>query len=239
MLVGIEVSEPVITEESRVANFTNEVGAAGSIRFLRNVTGFWLLQECVRAWRVAGLRIDLDQLTESAACVRALRFVMDVEEPGFTAPGADMPNRVANACRRTSGVAPEGPAEITRCVLDSVALAIRHSVRDAQQLSGHPVDVVHVVGGGVSNPLFCQLVADACRLPVLAGPAEAASWGNVTSLAQSLGALVGPAAQTRAIHRREVAPVAYSVRGAERLWARADNQVLDTRSATGNRRRCS
>lgn len=228
-LVGLELPEPVVTEASRAANFTNEVGADGSIRFLRNVTGFWLLQECVRDWRASGMHVDLDDLTSAAAGLPALRGLVDVQEPDLAAPG-DMPRRIASACLRTSGVALSTPAEATRCILDSMAVAIRHAVHDGMRLSGRHVDVVHVVGGGVSNPLFCQLVADACRLPVVAGPTEAASWGNAIYQARALGVVDGSTSDARAIVRQAEEPVGYAVRGDERGWQRADEIVLHERA---------
>ena len=229
-LVGLTLPGPVITEASRAANFTNEVAADGSIRFLRNVTGFWLLQECVRAWRAAGLQIELDELTDAAAALPALRALIDVQQPGFTAPG-DMPRRVAQACLQTSGMTISTPAELTRCILDSMALAIRHALREAARLSNHTVDIVHIVGGGVSNALFCQLVADACQLPVHAGPTEAASWGNTIYQARALGVLSGSTADARAIIGQAAHPVAYDVRGDEHAWHRADEIVLNARSS--------
>ncbi len=229
-LVGLELPEPVITEAARAANFTNEVGADGSIRFLRNVTGFWLLQECVRDWRAAGTAVDLGALTDAAAALPALRAVIDVQDPGFAAPN-DMPGRVARAALQTSGITVTTPAEITRCIIDSMAVAIRHAVREAMRLADRDVDVVHIVGGGVANPLFCQLVADACRLPVLAGPAEAASWGNVLYQARALGLLDGGSAEARAVIRRADEPAAYRPWSDERPWERADAIILDARTS--------
>ncbi|HEX4660688.1 MAG TPA: FGGY-family carbohydrate kinase [Streptosporangiaceae bacterium] len=229
-LVGLKLPEPVITEASRAANFTNEVGADGSTRFLRNVTCFWLLQECVREWRARGLGPDVGELTRAVAEMPALRAVVDVQEPAFAAPG-EMPHRIAQACLRTSGVSISTPAEITRCILDSTALAIRHAIHDGMRLSGVTVDVVHVVGGGVSNVLFCQLVADACRLPVIAGPIEAAAWGNTIYQARALGVISGSAADARTIIRQAEEPVAYAVRGGDAAWQRADELVLQARGA--------
>jgi rhamnulokinase len=229
-LVGLELPAPVITEQSRAANFTNEVGIDGTIRFLRNVTGFWLLQECVREWRAAGHEVDLNVLTEAAARIPPLRALIDVQDPAFAAPG-DMPRRIAEACLRTSGIGLTGRAETVRCILDSMAVAIRHAVRDAVRLAGRPVRVVHVVGGGVSNPLFCQLIADACGLPVIAGPTEAASWGNVMSQARALGIGGESLAEARSIIRAAQPPTRYEVRTdsagtvgtTEQDWERADS----------------
>lgn len=223
-LAGVELAEPVITPAAAEANFTNELGVDGTIRFLRNVTGFWLLQECIRHWQSAGTEVDINALTDAAAQLPAARSVIDVQNPAFIAPG-DMPRRIVEACLRTSGVTLSSPADITRCVLDSMALAVRQAIHDAIRLSGHRVDVVHVVGGGVSNTLFCQLVADACQLPVQAGPGEAASWGNAISQARALGVLDGALPQARTLIRCSQPPTRYLPTGSERTWERAAEMV--------------
>lgn len=145
-LVGVELAEPVITEASRQANFTNEVGVGGSIRFLRNVTGFWLMQECVRHWQAEGTDVDVATLTEAAADVPGLRAIIDVQDPAFAQPG-DMPRRIRDAAHSMSGANLTTRVEIARCILDSVALAIRSSVRDAVALSGKSVQVASLAAG--------------------------------------------------------------------------------------------
>src|SRR5260370_38535728 len=107
-----------------------------------------------------------------------------------------MPRGFAQACVSRSGVATAAPAEITRCVLDSMAIAIRQALHDAVALSGSTVEVVHVVGGAVANAPFCQLIADACQLPVLAGPTEAVTWGTAVYQARAVGAISGTPADT-------------------------------------------
>jgi len=225
-LVGVELPAPVITEAALQAGFSNEAGVDGSTRFLRNVTGFWLLQECVREWG----RVDLDSLTLSAGRVPGLRALVDVQDPAFLAPGG-MTERIIQACRRSTGVVLSGEAEILRCILDSMAVAIRHAVRDAVRLTARPVRTVHVVGGGVANPLFCQLVADACQLPVVAGPVEAACWGNILIQARALGAVGGSLPELRSLVRRAVRLVGYQPSGPDRAWERADEIVLASRGA--------
>ena len=169
-LVGVELERPVLTEASRAANFTNETGVDGTIRYLRNVMGLWLLQESVRAWADAGRPADLATLLAQAARVPPLRAVIDPDDPVFLPPG-DMPARIAAACRaaRPAAAAAIRP-EVVRCIIDSLALAYRRALRQVQELSGHRVDTVHIVGGGARNALLCQLTADACGLPVVAGP---------------------------------------------------------------------
>jgi rhamnulokinase len=171
-LVGVELDHPVITAESLAANFTNEAGVGGTIRYLRNVMGLWLLEESLRVWG-----LDRDSLLQAAGS-RPRRAVIDVNAPEFLPPG-DMPSRIVDACRRTGQAVPADPPEIVRCILDSLAVAYREALLDAQRLSGKEIDVVHIVGGGSRNELLCQLTADACGLPVLAGPVEATALGNL------------------------------------------------------------
>ena len=195
-LAGMELAAPVLTPESRRANFTNEAGIDGTIRYLRNVTGLWLLQECVRCWGSP----PLEPLLAAAAAAGPLRFVIDADDPVFLPPG-DMPGRIVSWLSARGLPAPSGPAEIVRCVLDSLALAYRRALLDAQSLSGRHADVVHIVGGGSRNELLCQLTADALGLPVVAGPAEATALGNVLVQARALGAAPPALDEMRAMLR--------------------------------------
>ena len=228
-LVGVELPAPVITEAARQAGFSNEAGVDGTTRFLRNVTGFWLLQECAREWQAEGRRVDLDELTRAAGRVAGLRALIDVQDPVFLPPGG-MTERIIRTCQRVSGVALSGQAEILRCILDSMAVAIRHAVRDAVRLTGRPARTVHVVGGGVANSLFCQLVADACQLPVVAGPAEAACWGNTLVQARALGAAGGALPEMRSLVRQAVQLTRYQPADLDQVWERAQEIVLASRS---------
>jgi rhamnulokinase len=231
-LVGLELPAPVITEASRVAGFNNEIGVDGSVRFLRVVTGFWLLQECEREWQAAGEVVDRPALTRIAAELPAGEALIDVQDPGFTAPDG-MTRRIVDTCRRTSGVKLVGNAQILRCILDSMAVAIRHAIRDAMRIANREVTTIHVVGGAVASPLFCQLVADACGRPVIAGPVEAASWGNVFVQARAVGAVDGSLRELRAMIRRAVELTTYSPRGDETRWQRAEDVVLAARESAG------
>ncbi len=199
-LAGVELDQPVLTEASRAANFTNETGVDGTIRYLRNVMGLWLLQESVRGWAGAGQPADLGALLAEAARRPALQVVVDPDDPAFLPPG-DMPARIAAAARRTGQQPPADPPAVVRCILDSLALAYRARLREVQELSGRAVDTVHVVGGGVHNTLLMQLTADACGLPVVAGPAEAAALGSILVQARTLGAAPGDLAGMRALLR--------------------------------------
>ncbi|MGV9500164.1 rhamnulokinase [Streptomyces sp. NPDC003642] len=218
-LAGLELDAPVLTEESRAANFTNELGLDGTVRYLRNIMGLWLLQECVRAWGEP----DLGALLLEASRAEALRSVVDAGDPAFLAPG-HMPERIAEACRASGQPVPRTPGEVTRCILDSLALAHRKAVEDAQRLAGHAVDVVHVVGGGTRNALLCQLTADACGLPVVAGPTEAAALGNVLVQARAHG-LVGDLAGMRRLLGRTQPLTRYAPRGGTGRWRAAQDRL--------------
>lgn len=223
-LAGVELEAPVLSEESRGANFTNELGVDGTVRYLRNIMGLWLLQECLRAWESEGGRRDLSALLEGAARMPGLRSVVDAGSPAFLAPGR-MPERIAEACRATGQPVPRDPAETTRCVLDSLALAHRETVAQAALLSGREVTKVHVVGGGARNALLCQLTADACGLPVVAGPVEAAAYGNVLVQARTAGAVGGGLDALRRLVRESVRLRQYAPRGDQASWTRAAARV--------------
>ena len=199
-LVGVELDKPVLSDDSREAGFTNELGVDGTVRYLHNVMGLWLLQESQRTWAAQGLIADLPDLLAGAAQVPAFTAVVDADDPRFLPPG-DMPGRIAGACTATGQAPPQSQAETVRCILDSLALAYRRAVRAAARLSGRDVEVVHLVGGGARNTLLCQLTADACGLPVLAGPVEAAALGNVLVQARAAGVVSGGLADLRALLR--------------------------------------
>ncbi|MFF3333898.1 rhamnulokinase family protein [Streptomyces sp. NPDC002888] len=218
-LVGLELDAPVLTEESRAANFTNELGLDGTVRYLRNIMGLWLLQECVRAWGDP----DLGVLLREAAAVPALRSVVDAGDAAFLAPGR-MPERIAEACRESGQPVPESRAEVTRCILDSLALAHRRAIQEAQRLADHPVDVVHIVGGGTRNALLCQLTADACGLPVVVGPTEAAALGNVLVQARAHG-LVGDRADMRRLLARTQPLTRFEPLGGTERWRDAEARL--------------
>jgi rhamnulokinase len=215
-LVGLELDRPVLDEAARLANFTNEGGVDGTIRFLKNVMGLWVLSESVRTWAGEGLSADLPTLLSGAAHAEPLRTVVDIDDASLLPPG-DMPERLRALARAAGEPVPESPTEVVRTILDSLALAYRRNVRLAAELAGRSVEVVHVVGGGSQNALLCQLTADACGLPVLAGPGEAAALGNALVQARALSRLRGSdelpdLAAMRALVRRTHEPVRYEPR---------------------------
>ncbi|HEY7174449.1 MAG TPA: FGGY-family carbohydrate kinase, partial [Micromonosporaceae bacterium] len=189
-LVGVEVVAPVTSEDARIANFSNELGVDGTVRFLRNVMGLWLLQESIHSWERSGESVQLAQLLAEAEAAPPRRFLIDPDQSQFLPPG-DMPARIRAECRRVGQPEPHTPAEVTRCILDSLADAYRRTICEAAALTGVDIDVVHLVGGGANNALLCQLTADACRKPVIAGPVEATAYGNVLVQARAAGAVTG------------------------------------------------
>jgi len=223
-LVGVELDQPVLTEASRLANFSNEAGVDGTIRYLRNVMGLWLLQESVRGWADAGPPVDLPGLLGAAARQPPLVTVIDPDDPAFLPPG-DMPARITAAARRTGQPVPDGRPALVRCILDSLALAYRRALRQVQELSGRQISTVHMVGGGSRNDLLLQLTADAGGLPVLAGPAEATALGNILVQARALGAAPGDLAGMRALLRSTQRLRCFEPSGRGAAWAAAERRI--------------
>ena len=208
-LVGVELADPVLTPESFAANFTNERGVDDRIRYLRNVMGLWVLQQCLAEWTAADGPQDLPALLAAAAQVPAGGPVVDIDDPRFLAPGP-MVARVRAAVAEGAGQPPASAPEVVRCVVESLANAFARAVADAVSLSGHDVEVVHLVGGGARNRLLCQLTADACGLPLVAGPVEATALGNVLVQARAHGDLSGSLEDLRALVRDTHEPTTYA-----------------------------
>ena len=197
-LVGLELKHPVLTEASREANFTNERGVDGTIRYLRNMGGLWLLSECQRTWAAEGFTPDLPALLTAAAALPPGGPQINPDDSYFIAPD-NMPERIRAAVRRIGDILPDDPAAITRCIMDSLAIGYARTIRDAERLADRTVDVVHVVGGGSQNRLLCQLTADATGKPVIAGPVEATALGNVLVQARAAGQVTGGLRELRSL----------------------------------------
>lgn len=195
-LVGVELDTPVLSEASRQANFTNERGVDGTIRYLRNVGGLWLLSECQRAWAAQGFSQSLPALLDAAAALPAGGPLINADDPAFTAPD-NMPDRIRAAVRNTGAVLADRPAGVVRCIMDSLAAGYARTLADAERLTGLSTGVVHIVGGGSQNRLLCQLTADATGKPVVAGPVEATAQGNVLVQARAAGVVAGGLAELR------------------------------------------
>ena len=185
-LVGVETAQPVVTQEAMDANFTNEGGFGGRTRFLKNVMGLWLLQECRRIWAQKGQEYSYEELAQFAEEAPASGPLVDPDHASFLAPG-DMPLRIKRFCEATDQRPPEELGQVARCIFESLALKYQWVVTQAGEIAGQNVEAIHIVGGGSQNSLLCQLTADATRLPVLAGPVEATALGNVMVQAYARG----------------------------------------------------
>ena len=185
-LMGTELDKPLITEDSARLNYTNEGGAEGTIRFLKNIMGLWILQESRRQWKREGKDYSFSELAVMAKTAKPLASIIDPDDKLFATPG-DMPRRIADYCRKTGQHVPQTEGEIVRCILDSLALRYRCTVEAIATLTGDKATAVNIVGGGTQDKLLCQLTADACGLDVVAGPVEATAIGNICMQAIAAG----------------------------------------------------
>lgn len=210
-LIGLELPAPVTTEAAHEAGFTNEGGVDGTTRFLKNVSGMWLVSESIRQWEEDGERVDLDELLAASAAAPGNRFRIDPTDPQFLTPGrmADRVREAARPCDDSPARGEHGalstPADLVRCVLESLAETYRDELRTACSLAGVPLpERLHVVGGGSRNALLNQLTADALGIEVVAGPMEATALGNVAIQSRTLGAVPHEHGAIRALVRESV-----------------------------------
>ena len=211
-LIGLELPAPVTTEAAHEAGFTNEGGVDGTTRFLKNVSGMWLVSESIRQWEEDGESLDLDELLAASAAAPGNRFRIDPTDPQFLTPGrmADRVQEAARPCDDDSSARGEdgalsAPADLVRCVLESLAETYRDELRTACSLAGVPLpERLHVVGGGSRNALLNQLTADALGIEVVAGPMEATALGNVAIQSRTLGAVPHEHGAIRALVRESV-----------------------------------
>src|SRR5262245_50369089 len=188
-LVGCELSTPITSSAALEANVTNELGVENTVRLLKNVTGLWLLEECRRRWAQGGTTVEAAELVAAAEHVPAGRSIVDPDDARFATAGGDMPSRIAAACRESGQPVPASAAELTRTILDSLALKWRATLASIEAATGVHASVIHLVGGGAAIPLLSRLCASACERPVLAGPIEATVTGNALVQAVSAGVL--------------------------------------------------
>jgi rhamnulokinase len=185
-LVGVELPGPVLTDEARDSNFTNEEGFAGTTRFLKNVMGLWLLQECRRTWEAHGEAHSYEELVSLAARAPAFERLVDPDDTRFLPPG-DMPARINEFLKETDQPPAATHGDFVRCLLESLALKYRVVLERTERISGRSIERVHIVGGGARNHVLNQLVADATDRLVVAGPAEATGLGNLLVQAYAAG----------------------------------------------------
>jgi rhamnulokinase len=184
-LMGAEIPKPCINDKSLAADFTNEGGVCGTFRFLKNMTGLWIVQECRRAWEKEGQSLNYQQLTQMASEAPALRSLIDTTYADFGKPGG-MPEKIRAFCRKTGQPVPDSEGAIVRCALESLALTYRTTLEQLEGILGKRLDPIHMVGGGTQNTLLCQFAADATGRQVVAGPVEATAIGSVLMQAMAL-----------------------------------------------------
>ena len=227
-LVGLELDAPVLTEESRQLNFTNELGLDGTVRYLKNVMGLWVFSESIRTWEKTTPAVPLTDRCAAAGKLPPLACVVDMNDERLLPPG-DMPARLAAIATETGQAVPRTQDEYARCIIDSLALTYRVAIRDACHMAGRDIEVIHIVGGGSQNELLCQLTAEATGLPVVAGPVEGTAMGNLLVQARAMGALSGGLAELRQVARASSELKRYTpgVLGiSQQQWADAERRAF-------------
>lgn len=216
-LMGVEVTHPVLTEQAMSCNFTNEGGVEGTFRFLKNIMGLWLVQQCKKSWG-RDSPISYEELTRLAESAPPFRFMIDPDDLSFLNP-PDMPEAIRLFCDKTGQGAPESRGEIVRCALESLALKYRFVLDQVRQIYPHEIKTIHVIGGGAKNKLLCQFTANATGLPVVTGPTEATAIGNIMVQALAMGQ-VSSLAEIRTVVRNSFELTRYEPRATE-SWGQA------------------
>lgn len=198
-LMGLELPHAITTPRALELNVTNEGGVDGTYRLLKNIMGLWLVQECRRSFDRAGSPLDYTAMTQQANAAEPFKSLIDPDAADFLAP-ADMPAAIRGWCQQAGQPVPQNAGALVRCCLESLALKYRTVLGWLEELSGTPVEVIHIVGGGTQNELLNQFTADATGRPVITGPVEATALGNVLLQARTAGS-IGSLAEIRNVVR--------------------------------------
>lgn len=185
-LIGIEVKDAIINDETYALNFTNEGGVEGTTRFLKNITGMWILEQCIKEWKKEGVTFHYDELMNMANAAPAFRSLIDPDHVSFANP-VSMISAITEYCAATGQSAPEGHAAIVRTIFESLSLKYNFVLGKLKDLAPFSIEKLHVIGGGAKNPLLNQWTANAIGLPVVAGPSEATAFGNIMVQAKAAG----------------------------------------------------
>jgi rhamnulokinase len=225
-LVGVELGAPIHTSDAFTAGFTNEAGLGTTVLFMRNLTGLWLLEQAIHQWHNQGKSVTIASLLQDVATVDPLQAAFDVSSPELVS-SQDVLRTVRMQCSSTGLAAPETPAEVTRCILQSLALTYRRTVHLCEQLTDRPVEEVHMIGGGSLNPLLRQLTADACGRPLRFGPVEATSLGSLATQAVAMGNLSDEADAQAVLQRSSDAGMLMPAddESVQRFWRQLDSIV--------------
>lgn len=208
-LLGVEMPEPILTEEARLAGFTNEGAVGEKIRFLQNITGLWILQRLMSEWKERGEEISYSELLPAAesACIDS---IIPVDDAAFMNP-VSMEKAICDHCRATSQAVPKSKAEMARCLFLSLAKRYSDAIEGVNRILPEPIKCLHIIGGGSQNALLNQMTADALGIPVWAGPVEATAMGNILVQAMAAGEVEGLSG-IREVVRNSVSPKVYTPR---------------------------
>ncbi len=207
-LMGVELREPEITEESFEMNFTNEGGVDGTTRFLKNITGMWLLEQCRAAWKKEGKEYSYPEIMQMVQQTTPSTDLLDPDAREFAAP-TDMPSAIRLYCESRAMAVPEDDAAMIRLIFDSLAAKYAEVLDKLRSVAPFEIKTLHVIGGGAQNDLLNQMTATACGIPVVAGPSEATALGNVMVQARAAG-LVGSLQEMRRYIRRSIQTKSYA-----------------------------
>jgi sugar (pentulose or hexulose) kinase len=187
-LMGLELPEPVISQLSFEDGFTNEIGLGGKVRFLKNICGLWLIQECRRAWLELGLDVPYGKMSSMAEKTEPFRSLINPDDPVFIEAGG-MPERIQEYCKKTDQPVPERRGQIIRCIYESLALRYAQVWERLVSYTENTPEAIHIVGGGCQDKLLNQFTANALGVPVLASPVEATGLGNIMAQLMADGSI--------------------------------------------------
>jgi rhamnulokinase len=222
-LMGIEVKDAIINETTAKLNFTNEGGIEGTTRFLKNITGMWLLEQCLKEWKKEGITYAYEKLVQMADTVPAFKSLIDPDHVSFANPGS-MTKAIAEYCLYSGQPTPESHAEFVRCIFESLSLKYNYVLGILKELASFAIEKLHVIGGGSKNPLLNQWTANAIGIPVVAGPSEATAIGNIMIQAKAAG-VVDSLQEMRKIIGESVQLDEFVPENTE-LWTEAYQQFL-------------
>jgi rhamnulokinase len=184
-LLGIESPVPLVSEKTLEMNFTNEGGVENTTRFLKNIMGMWLIQECKRIWDEQSV-LGWHEIVALSNGAKPFVSLINPDDASFLNPG-NMPKAVQDFCAKTKQPVPQSKGEIARCIYDSLVLKYKLTIKQIESVTGKPIEKLHIIGGGAHNKMMNQLTADAIGIQVFAGPTEATAIGNIMLQAKAMG----------------------------------------------------
>ena len=223
-LMGIEVKDPIITDETYALNYTNEGGVEGTTRFLKNITGMWILEQCLKEWKKEGITYAYDKLMKMAEEATPFQSLIDPDHSSFANP-VSMTKAIIDYCQSTGQKSPNDHKEFVRCIYESLALKYKYTLGKLKNLAPFEIEQLHVIGGGSLNKLLNQWTANAIGIPVITGPAEATAYGNIMIQAKSAG-LVNSLQEMRQIIRESIHIEEYQPQKSLE-WGKAYNQFIE------------